>query len=404
MKNVIFCYPSKKIGGAQLLFIRCADYLSKHAEFNIYYIDYIDGFARKELENSNVEFINYEVGKKNLLIEHSFLIVPLSYINIINDNFVLTNRNFFLFWSISPYNIVCKIKFKNYFIISKATRKKIGNIINELSQIGVIRFMDYSNYISASKAFLFTCNNIKYLPIPIEDNNLNDIINIEEKEISKSKITFLWLSRLDSDKANTLVTFMNEIESLSSDYSLVLYVAGNGNELEYLKQISSKYTYDINFLGKIYGKELDLFIDENIDIGIAMGTSALEIAKRGKPVIVKGLLNKVFDSNQLKDYIFLHEEYGFSLGSPDFYYEGQNTFNNKVNQIIQDYKLISENCYNYVFKYHTLTNVGNELIDTINQISNLNSEDIISKLHLSSNYFNPFYIRTMYKKITSLLK
>lgn len=389
MNNVIFCYPSMSIGGAQLLFIRCAKYLSSNSKFQVFYIDYKNGFARKELKEEKVTFINYIDEEKIQLLKNSILIAPLSYIDIVNSKFKLSQNNYFFFWSIHPMNIAGKIKRRDsFYFMTKKNRRRIGTLLKELSIIGVIKYMDYSNYLSASKVFSFNLNNIEYIPIPIDNNNIIDKNDIKKRNVLINKISFLWLSRLDSDKINTLLTFMNELEVSSKINSIVLYVVGDGTELVNLKRKSPKYNYDIVFLGKKHGNELDSFIDSNVDIGLAMGTSALEIAKRGKPVIVKGLLSKVHDAGKLNDYIFLHEEYGFSLGTPDKKDEFQANFQTKLNEVIRNYDEVAIKSYEYTIENHLLTSVSSKLIDAINKVVSYDNKTVYSKINKISDVFN----------------
>lgn len=388
MRKVVFYYPSLIIGGAELLFVRCAKFLSENTNYDVFYVDYIKGFAREELKEEKVTFINYIDGEKVQLLKNSILIAPLSYIDIVNSKFKLSQNNYFFFWSIHPMNIAGKIKRRNYYFMSNNNRRKLGVLLKELSDIGVVKYMDFSNYLSASKVFSFDLNNIQYLPIPIDNNNIIDKNDIKKRNVLINKISFLWLSRLDSDKINTLLTFMNELEVSSKINSIVLYVVGDGTELVNLKRKSPKYNYDIVFLGKKHGNELDSFIDSNVDIGLAMGTSALEIAKRGKPVIVKGLLSKVHDAGKLNDYIFLHEEYGFSLGTPDKKDEFQTSFQTKLTEAIRNYDEVAIKSYEYTIENHLLISVSSKLIDAINKVVSYDNKTVYSKINKISDVFN----------------
>ncbi|MFT4805611.1 MAG: hypothetical protein ACI9YE_002833, partial [Psychroserpens sp.] len=57
MKNLIFCFPYRGVGGVSLLFLRMAEYLVSRVDFNIFCIDYEDGFISKNLSNHDITMI-----------------------------------------------------------------------------------------------------------------------------------------------------------------------------------------------------------------------------------------------------------------------------------------------------------------------------------------------------------
>jgi hypothetical protein len=61
-KNFCFYLPSHDICEYAELFITLSKYLSEQLDFDVYYIDYKDGFATRQLKNSKVKFIHYTDG------------------------------------------------------------------------------------------------------------------------------------------------------------------------------------------------------------------------------------------------------------------------------------------------------------------------------------------------------
>lgn len=375
--RIVFCYPEKKIGGAQLLFIRCAQYFSTLEEVEVFYIDYIDGFARKMLERYKVSFLDYNDNKKVTLPQNSVSVLALEYINEIFERFVLSQNNRFLFWSIHPANMTGKIcmPYTGWYIATPKERKNIGVILKNMVSIGMVWYMDYTNYISDSKAFFFRAEP-DYLPIFVEDKFFVSSSN-SIRQLSPPSVSFMWLGRLDTDKANTIIMIMNELEELNKILPVKLFIVGDGTRKENIESEAMKHSYQIEILGIVYGEGLNRIIDQNVDIGIAMGTSALEIAKRAKPVIMKGIIKNSEIDRHFEDYIILSEEYKYSMASPVFCYEGQTNFVQKVNEIIDNYHDKALVCYQYAKDNHSQSHVCSKLLLALQELEKKDNVEML---------------------------
>lgn len=372
MKRIFFYYPAKNIGGAQLLFVRAARYLSEHTDEEVFFVDYIDGFSAELLKDTKVKLIEYQKGEKIEIPEDSVAILHLGYVNQIRDFFKISNNDRFVFWSIHPSNIAAKIKLPYFgYVTSKVKRKAIGNTITNLCDKGMIRFMDYSNYAAASGAYLFDYD-VDYLPIFIEDGALRKVLSFHRPQ--GRPLSFLWVGRLDEDKVYTPILFMNELERHASKYKLQFYIIGTGDKEELVKQRCNDYSYPIHFIGRLSGKELDDFIDDNVDVGIGMGTSMLEIAKRGKPVILKTPVSKNKVNIKFFDYVFLHEEYAYTIDTPPIPVEGMCSLENKIQQLFDNYSDIARKDYDYLCKNHLQSSVCKQLEKAVNSVRQTDME------------------------------
>lgn len=371
VENIFFYCLGHKIGGEQYLYIRCAKYLSLHTNYNIYYIDFEDGFAKAQLKDFNVRFIPSTPERRNDIQNNSCVIIALSYVDSINQLFAYNSSVRFILWSLQPFNLVGKVLIKGkYNILLPLTKKSFRNSVKHLVSDGTIQFMDYNNYYTLHKHFGLDMEKIAYLPVPIDDDFILPVSELKFIRLSEDVLSFMWLSRIDHDKKHTLMTLMNELDNVNKQFPCSLIVAGDGTALEEVQDFAKKLHFPVRFTGRLFGDELNRMIDSEVDVGIGMGTSSLEIAKRGKPVIMKTVLNKTYNSRIINDYIFLHQEYGYSLGSPDFYTEGQGTFIQKVNELVDNYSICAESDYNYVVSSHSLNTTGKMLIDIVEKSSN----------------------------------
>ena len=372
MKRVLFYYPTRSIGGAQLLFARTAKFLVEHTDEEVFYVDYADGFSAGILRGSDVKLIVYQDEEKTELPEDCVAVLHLGYINQVKDVFKLTSGNRFFFWSIHPGNLTGKVIAPRLGLIAPLKKcRRIGDIVVKLCQNGMLRFMAYSNYIAAARVYKFDTQ-VEYLPIFIEDEFVKkDVVFSREKD---RPLSFLWLSRLDEDKVYTCVAMLNELERLSSRYNVQMYVIGGGTHEHIINGICNQYSYKVSFEGRISGKELDAFVDEKVDVGIGMGTSMLEIAKRGKPVIFKSCVSKKESNNQYHDYVFLHEEFDYSLDTPEKSVEGMGSMEDKIKQLLDNYTDIAQKDYEYLCYNHLQSSVCRQLESAIENVRQMDQK------------------------------
>lgn len=385
LKNVVFYYPSKRIGGAQLLFHRCADWLTKISELTVFYVDYEDGYIKNHNQNENIIFVD---NKKLIIPAESVVIMPLTFLLRCNGFFNLEDVQLtkYLFWSIHPLNLTAAFLIKDRFVLPYLfkiqARKRLVSLIDK----GLIRFMDYQNYHSLCSSFCIPEQDIVYLPIPFGDGKgivQRPIINGYSSE--KKELSFLWLSRLMPDKLSLILTLFDELDLLETDRSIVLHIVGDGDCEEVVAKESLNHKYKTILHGRVSGDDLDSLID-TIDIGVAVGTSALEIAKRCKPVIVgvackRDEKNRKISNNAQKQYILLSQQIGFTVGAPVAYTPGQKPFANLVQDIISAYDSKAYDCWNYIQQKHSIDKVGEFLLAGIMQCYSVNADDMNKDLY-----------------------
>jgi len=385
INHVYFYCPSKKIGGEQQLYIRCAKFLVAHTDAHVYYIDYPDGYANSQLDN-NVKRVDSRNVYNYCFPPDSLLIIALSYIDGFLDIFkeATFSPGFrVLFWSLQPSNLTGKVLIRNKFNFMLPRQKKnFRESISSLCESGVIRIMDYNNYYTLKKVFGLELHNIDYLPVPIDDDFIRPEKNINYHKVGGEMLSFMWLSRIDHDKKHTLMTIINELDEANKTVPCKLIVVGDGNALDEVQNFATAKALKIDFVGRCFGDALNTLIDERVDVGVGMGTSGLEIAKRGKPVIMKMVMPKTLPFGQVKDYIFLHQEYGFSLGSPDFYFKGQSDFMTKIKELQSDYQQLAQADYLYTKQNHSIESTGRLLIDVMKQ-RGMSSGDMNEIRHLT---------------------
>lgn len=366
INNVVFDFPSRSLGGTQFLYMRCAMYLAEKSNYKIWYIDYSDGFVCNKIKNTSVNIIDYKEDEKTIIPSHSVVVIQLNWIDKIYERNLIDDTSTVLLWAITPASLTCKIFVKGFRFLTGSECRDIGKNLRALSSSGVINYMDYENYLTNANCFNYSIDKVAFLPIFINDNQIIDEESLPKYDLD-NYIKFAWLGRLDKDKVPTLITYMNELESIPEDK--FLYIIGSGECVEQVLKISKSYHYQIEFVGPKIDNELDGFIDNNVDVGLAMGTSALEFAKRGKPVIIHGFMGKPCKSGVIDNYVFGHQMHKYTPSTPQEYVEGQSLFSEKIKMLHEDYELICASDYEYIRKNHTCHQCCQQLVNSIDNLS-----------------------------------
>jgi len=193
------------------------------------------------------------------------------------------------------------------------------NAIQTGHEKGGIHFMCYRNFLTNKD--LFSLNfSPDYLPIPIKiDKPINYI---------KNKNHLCWISRLDNDKTNILKLLIDDVIQYNNNNidKLTLHIIGDGNSVEYVKKITSGYNNYFLLPGILSGNQLsEYLINNQIQIGFAMGTSALEFASRKiATVLVPSTTEKDFYFNKRSRYLWIYDSYGYDVAVERFH------FNDKI--------------------------------------------------------------------------
>lgn len=362
-QKIVFFYPSKNIGGAQLLFIRLANKFSENNKYNVFVVDYQDGYLKKNI-NKEVQHIEYDVNKI-LYLNDAIIIVPLSMLISIKSIIKVDGKSKFLFWAIHYDNLLYilrgryrlkqifkTIEFKSilkylnlvkYFKIRKA-------FIEELLNKRVF-FMDIYN---KDKPFYFYDINIKYeeyVPIPVSNN----FKIVDSGKMNKMNIA--WIGRLVNIKIYSLIYILSKLDKRKEQFTI--HIIGSGDA----KFILDKYNFlnlKIIYHGDIDSKYLNEFlIKEEIGMVTGMGTSVLDSSMMGLPsLLVDPSYSELSTKYNPK---WLYESVGFGIGT-----EKHTTNHINFNILLDEYLAdisndIGRKCFEYVSKNHSSESVVEKL-------------------------------------------
>ncbi len=412
---ICFYFPYYEDSGVPVLFYRMANAIA-HAFPNtqVSVIDFENGAMWRNLVDlPNIEKIKFEYNSvvsppaESVLVMQTF--VPYYW----PKELILDENQKLFFWNLHPHNLIPsllpipflrEIPYNNpriYYFLSFFYNKlidRLRNYTNCLIENKGLSFMDKSNLDYTSKYLFLPIKNRDFIPVPASSSKLN--FNLNDEIISKDVIRFSWIGRLCDFKSYILVYTIKKLNEISIKFNNKKFefnIVGDGPFEHYIRsKIKNCKTLSVIFHGAIPHNDIDNFILTKTDIVMAMGTSALEGAKLGKPTfLLDPALTEIKD-----DYIFrmLYDTKEFDLGhfiTKEDFLKNNNSLYDLLNDIINNYKNHSIQSYNYFEKNHNIKNVKLLFLEKI-----MNSNLVYSMIDKTT--FNKSPLLKIYNKIRGL--
>jgi hypothetical protein len=298
--TIYFFYPSKTIGGAELLFFRYYKSL-KASNINIKFL-VIDNeqiyFKFKIEKNDSVNINNF-----NKTINQCTVIIPP---NTCNKNYL----NYFIgckliVWSLHPgliiQNIHGKFKYLNKIILQQ-TYKKI------IHQNG-LWFLD-----EACSNPLRTILNLNFKPVfmPII---LEELPIIKKNRINEDYLSIAFVGRLENAKINAIIHLLNNIKNSNvfEKSKYIIHIIGDGTAKEKLLNVSRQME-NIIFHGSMENDKMKAFLSNYVDVTFAMGQSLIDAAMVGNLAVKVDLHPNQIEQEHKINYDFIYDSINFSMG------------------------------------------------------------------------------------------
>lgn len=271
MRNIYVFYPTQVIGGAELLFVRLLNFISQHyPQIRVGYINFTESCINEFL-SEGVEKI--AVDKSITLPENSTIIAPPFCLYKFPK--IKTKNLFFLFWVLhmeEMNDIMC--------YLSRTTRKNVIDKVQTMITHNALICMDEATRIATKEFCSYEVNEKIIMPVVLEDYPCSFT---KESLIDEECINLAWVGRLSRDKIYALINLMDNLEKLKIEKKIKLHIIGEGDS----KHLIGEYkNFEIIYLGTLSPKDLPLYLQNNVDICFAMGTSMLEAEKCGVPAVM----------------------------------------------------------------------------------------------------------------------
>lgn len=271
MRNIYVFYPTQVIGGAELLFVRLLNYISQnYPQMRVGYINFTESCIN-ELLSEGVERV--AVDKSITLPENSTIVAPP--FCIYNFPQIKTKNLTFLFWILHMEEVAVSM-----CPLSRTTTKNVIDRVRTMTTHNALIVMDEATKITTQKFCSFNVNENMLMPVVLEDYQTSFL---KESLIDEQYINLAWIGRLSADKIYALINLMDNLEKLKIDKKIKLHIIGEGDSGHLIGEYKN---FEIIYLGTLFPKDLPLYIQNNIDIVFAMGTSMLESEKCGVPAVM----------------------------------------------------------------------------------------------------------------------
>lgn len=378
-KNIFFYYPSKKVGGAQLLFLRLSLILARDygSVFNIFIIDFPDGFYHQNLKsNSNIKLIDFG---REINVSIDILVTPLNFIYKVNDLEGIRRGTKIFFWDLHPHNLISTSSFYRFIYKNMNSYKSLFSLYGTLEPFRKRKLKHFMDFALDHGGVRFMCGfnmwfntgvlglerKEEFLPILLPSNPI--VFNENDKKNS-SELAISWLGRVDEDKYELLERFICDLSKINRKINL--HIIGGGNRMNYLK---STYGNEFKLITIFYentmiGDKLYKFLHDKIHIHFGIGTSVLEGAMRGIPSILG--MSALYKGKKA-NYKWLYNSENKNLAITD---ESNELSSHEVlNKLINEFKLdknnqIAKNCENYYKITHSEKAIVSNFIGVINNL------------------------------------
>jgi hypothetical protein len=365
---ITFYFGHKGIGGVQSLFLNITKELYRR-NIQVKFIYFRDTWLINELDKDGIEYKLFDLDKDNIKLISGFInkndVIVTTLSDIIIKEIYQTNP-FFLFWIVHPETL----KGKPYSVKDLIKKAVIKQLIKQITANGGFYFMDKSCSDSINDYFGLNIND-RYLPIPvvgIEKPNNAILESLIEKR-SQDIISLSYIGRAEIWKVNPVKKIISDLsvirKSIKKEFKIHIFT-DNVEEFERMLSYNSN-EIEIIYHSNIFGRELELFLKNEILINFAMGTSCLESSKLGIPSILIDPSYDEFPQDYKYNWIYTTES--FSLGKiidKNYISTSGDTLIDIFNQIIGDNSFICElsnKCLEYTFKNHDIETITSLFIE-----------------------------------------
>ena len=410
--NITFFFPYPYISGIPVLFANLTNYLLKDNKHEVNIIDYKNGaLIRSCKPNSKLNFIEFKDFESCIIDFETHLIIQAGLPYKLRQELKVTEKVKILQWAahesnlvpyLSRFNFILKLQNSNLVIhkifklINNKAYKILSLWVSKMIDRGSIVFMTQEIYANTIKyLFLKNTHSVTYLPnFSFGENEYNEQIILSKSKKINHKLNLSWVGRIADFKIHILNYSILKLSNYAfkTQTKINFHIIGSGEFEKTLKLDCQNQYFEIIKVGALEKDIVDKYLEKNIDAMFSMGTSALDGARLGLPVVLLDQSNtKIKDGYIFK---FLFDSKGFDLGHPvsnsDFEI-GNKTLENIINDLILNYKNLSIKTLDYYSENHSIETVSTKLLNLINNNS-LYSLHEVDKPLLHPGFFRKLYL------------
>ena len=185
----------------------------------------------------------------------------------------------------------------------------VRNTLAEMIDRGSVAVMDGATKRSLNHYYGLNAEPLQ-IPIPAPLGAASTV----SRQPGGARLTFGYLGRLDAFKWSALRPFVETgLAGLARHRDISLLAITDGPFAQDLRTLCKQHKIELEITGFLPNNQARTCIRQRVDIGVAMGTAALDIAAESRPCIV---IDPAFDvrGEAQRLYRFIHETDDFTLG------------------------------------------------------------------------------------------
>ncbi len=360
---LVFYFPYRGVGGVPTLFLRLARAL--RWQYQIYLADYADGYMASHLPDG-VHLIavdqNPQFPPVATYVFQAFLPWRFPFLHAVGADAK------FLFWTLHPKNFDPSIfndqhrhralaGFAAIMNQLAAPRKAaLSAFLRFLIDRRAVIYQDRESIRSTQEMLGMRIDAPRFLPVPLEATALR-----KNNLTPNTPLCCAWVGRLCDFKYPILLHLIERLRGVAAAVRPVhLLVVGDGEfapAVAEAARLSQGEAYRIELLGNVNEAELSSLLVERVDFLFAMGTSALEGARLGIPVLLTDYSYAQITGLYRFDFLFNNTGYclGEQIGATHI--EPCSSLENTLARGVEQYAALAQASYDYWHDHFSLDSV-----------------------------------------------
>jgi hypothetical protein len=377
--NLYLCFPYRDVGGVPLLFLRLAEELGRRG-IGVSVVDYADGYMAKRHDPALMKLVVYpESGTVEIPANAVLVLQAMTPWSIFPRLAVHRNARL-LFWNCHPFNLVPTLPGLRRPMMASATasrlllstlllswRTRMRRFVHLLLEKDALAFMDRTNVETTERCLGLRVPEPRMMAIPAQAASDRQHPAPEPG----AGLRVAWVGRIVDFKYFPLVHALRRLDALQPALGMPVpvLIIGAGDYEARLREVAAGLTHiTVTFKGEVEPQALQDLLAEQVDLLLAMGTSALEGVRLGVPTLLLDL-----SYGEIKPgcrFAWLHEQDGYSLAGiaqPCPAEEAAASLASRVQQLLVAPAEVSDAARRYYRNHHEISRIASRLTELTGQ-------------------------------------
>lgn len=392
-----------------MLFLRMASYLSAEGLARTYVVDYADGFMAVHRDPTVCPLLEYRDDRPITIPEEAIAVFQSMTPWSLFPQLQIHDSTRVFFWNCHPFNLIPLLPgsrelMQNNVMLGRVLLNTVllpykltmRRFVRTLLAHRALVFMDHENRRVTAGYLGFDKLPNNCLPIPVDTRTAGVARSERARDLADEGIRVLWLGRVVDFKFHILhraLERMNDAQAVLGA-PVEVTIIGTGACIALLHRAAGALTnIRVQFLEALSPPQVDSYMQENADLVIAMGTSALDAGRLGIPTLLLDYSYKPVD--RCYRFTWLHERDGYTLAdqiNARHLSPADASMLERLQELIKTREPLSKQVKAYVSANHSLDVVAARLLEHL-QGSDCQWQHLRSARVLGRGFFYRMFAR-----------